>query len=77
MFLHLSVIHSVHRGEDVYPSMQWAGRCVSGDAMGGSASGSRGCTPLGWPPADTPLGRHSPETATEAGGTHPTAMHSC
>ena len=25
----------------------------------------------------SPLGRHPPEVATEAGGTHPTGMHSC
>ena len=36
--------------------------------------------PLGRnPKADTPLARHppSPETATEAGGMHPTGIHSC
>ena len=45
------------------------------------------CSQGGWctpprqtPPRQTPLpllGRHPPETVPEAGGTHPTGMHSC
>ena len=69
------VCHSVHKGR------------VSASGSGG------GCLPLGpggvhppgqtpprqTPPwADTHLGRHPPvEMTIEAGGTHPTGMHSC
>ena len=72
MFLHLSVIHSLHRGR----------RCVSQHVMGMY-------TPLGrhsptqpshWTqpsPGHTPsLCTPTPETASEAGGTHPTGVHS-
>ena len=43
----------------------WGGVCSGGSALGGSAPG-------GMPGGDTP-----PKTATSAGGTHPTGMHSC
>ena len=62
LFLHQSVSHSVHRGM--------------------SAFGSGVCIPLGTHP-NTPLGHthpgHTPpvEIANEAGGMHPTGMHSC
>ena len=62
MFLHFSAGHAVH-----------GGRAVSQHAIGG-------CTlPGKTPPGQTHplLGRHSPETATVAGDTHPTGMHSC
>ena len=37
------------------------------------------CEQEGFTPpwADTPLGRHPPEMATEVGGMHLTGMHSC
>ena len=56
------------------------------------ACNGRGCLPLGpwvctcpWadiplsrhPPGQSPLGHTLPQTATEAGGTHPTGMYSC
>ena len=50
-----------------------------GDGERGFGEGVCGRHPLD-PEADTPSprGRPSPvETATEAGGTHPTGMHSC
>ena len=78
MFLHLSVSHSAHVGG------------VSASGSGGCTSGSSGgvsTTPLGQthpsntaPQTDTHTPRDIPpsvETATEAGGTHPTGMHSC
>ena len=68
-----AVCHSVHRGcipacngQGVYPSMQW----------GMSAFGSGGVHSLGRH-LSIPSRRPPPETATEAGGTHPTGMHSC
>ena len=62
MFLHLSVI--LFTGDGVYPSIQW----------GGAPQADTHWTPHPW--ADTLPGQTPPEMATEAGGTHPTGMHS-
>ena len=59
MFLHLSVSHSVHRGE-------YLGRY--------NPPGQVPPPPAGTPP----LGAvHAGRYGQEAGGTHPTGMHSC
>ena len=57
--------------------MQWAGECVSQHAIGQGSVYPRMSAQWGvnHPQADTPS--PPPETATEAGGTHPTGMHSC
>ena len=81
--------HEMGRDVCIPASNGWG--CIP--ACNGGASGSRGMyTPwadtnpfsrhpiLGRPPlVDTPLGRHppTPMTATEAGATHPTGMHTC
>ena len=78
MFLHLSVSHSVHGGGGVVCLVPVGclvpeGVCSGGvpaPGEGGSAPG--GCLVLGGVPGGDPLG-----TATAAGGTHPTGMHSC
>ena len=75
MFLHLPISHSVHEG---------GGVCLWVQGV---------CLPLGFgvdvyhpPPRHTPLhsnthtrtlGHPAVEVAIEAGGTHPTGMHSC
>ena len=65
MFLHLSVSHSVHRGEACMP---WEVRMPGGvHALGGMHAWGA-CMPRG-----TCMAR---EKATAA-GTHPTGMHSC
>ena len=83
MFLHLSVI--LFAGVGVYPSMQWAGRCVSQHAMRQGVSASarlRVCTPP-WththtpgqtPIVDTPSDRHLPPPNTPP-GRHPLSRH--
>ena len=71
MFLHLSVSHSVHRGDVCQtPPPEQTPPCAN--------------SPLGRhpPPRQTPPGRPPPppipqQTATAANGTHPTGMHSC
>ena len=63
VFLRLSVSHSVHRG------------CGEGGCPGDVVD-----TPLNPDAGTPPTQRQTPspiETATEAGGTHPTGMHSC
>ena len=91
MFLHLSVSHSVHGGCGER-GIWWKGVCPGGRGVVDTLPpGPRGRHPLD-PEADTPgpRGKHpwtqrqtlrpplSPvEMATEAGGTHPTGMHSC
>ena len=71
MFLHMSVI------------LFTGGMCIPAcTGYGVSASGSRGCTPLGrHPQADhpgqPPPDRHPLEMTTEGGGMHPNGMHSC
>ena len=64
MFFHLSVSHSVQRGWCTSP----LGRHPPEQAAPPPGRHSLGQTP---PWADTP------KTATEAGSTHPTGMHSC
>ena len=61
-FSHLYVSHSVHRGGGVCQSACWD-----------TSSGSRHPLPLG---ADTPQ-VHAGRYVQQAGGTHPTGMHSC
>ena len=72
MFLHLSVILFTGRGMSVQ------GVCIP------ACNGGEHCQADTTPRADTPLGRHPtppwadtppPETAIEAGGTHPSGMH--
>ena len=83
MFLHLSVILFTRGG--VYPSMQWAGGmypsmqwavgvCIPACNGGVCLWVRGGAHPLGrhFPPADTP----TVEMTIEAGGMHPTGMHS-
>ena len=92
MFLHLSVSHSVHRGPG-RGGGAWSGggggylvpgvpgpRGVPGLGWGvpgpgvpgpGGVPGSGGCLVPGWDLVETP------RTATIAGGTHPTGIHSC
>ena len=70
IFLHLSVIHSVHRGEGVYEA----------DPLGADTPlprvrhppGSRHPLRSRHPPEQTP-----PAYGQRAAGTHPTGMHSC
>ena len=92
IFLHLSVIHSVHRGGGGLP------QCMLGYHPPGSSPPppDQADTPPGpgsrhpSDQADTILvfsevcvshfvggGMHAGGTATEVGGTHPTGMHSC
>ena len=63
MFSQTCVILSVHR-EGVYPTCNGQRWCASQHAMGQGGV----VTPRTDPPS---------EKATEAGGTHPTGMHSC
>ena len=68
MFLHLSVSHSI-------PSCNGHGVCISA-CNGGVCLWAQGR--MQTTPGQTSLGRHPlPEPATEAGGQHPTGMHSC
>ena len=86
MFLHLSVLHSFHRGEGVCPTPLQADRRGVGQTLAWMQ------IPLGKPPwADippgrlpwmqTPLGRppwmHTPHDTSKVGSTHPTGMHTC
>ena len=87
--VHRGVYSSIQRARGVYPSMQWAGGCTPigrhSIALGRHPPGRHApgqTPPLGrhppqTPPGKHPLGRHPFETATEAGGKHPTGMHSC
>ena len=76
MFLHLSVNHSVHRG-DVCPSACWDTHtplCRHPPGQTSPWTDTR--------QADTSLDRHPPgrhpqQMATAADRTHPTEMHSC
>ena len=54
--------------------MQWGRGCLPGGVCPGLGVCPGGCLPEGICP-----GRHTllPKTAIEAGGTHPTGMHSC
>ena len=75
------VCHSVHRGEVCIPECNGAGKCLPLGPGGVQPPWVRlppGHTPLGQTPPTTPLGRPPPsvEMTIEAGGTHPTAMHS-
>ena len=90
MFLHLSVIlfggrgvsqHAVDRGVCI-TACNGQGLCIP------ACTGAGGVCPgdVWWtPPRQTPLPQRRPlkrnppstETATEAGGTHPTGLHSC
>ena len=89
MFLHLSVI--LFKGGGVYLSMHWTG-VVPQHAMGRSRLSREGCLPRrgclgGNVHLSRPRGRHPqtqgqtpsplPAMTIEAGGTHPTEMHSC
>ena len=82
IFLHLSVIHSVHRG----------GRGLPQCMMGYHPPGSRhprsrhppdqtppgpGTPRPGTPPDQTPPRKQTPAYGLRAAGTHPTGMHSC
>ena len=87
MFLHLSISHSVHRGEvcipactgadtpgQTYPSMHW-GRHPPGQTYPSMHWGRH--TP-GQTYPSMHWGRHPPPPmATAADSTHPTGMHSC
>ena len=93
MFLHLSVSHSVHGGcgergiwwKGVCPGGEGCGRHPAPWTQRQTPPGPRGRHP--WTQRQTPLDPEadtppppplSPvEMATEAGGTHPTGMHSC
>ena len=78
MFLHLSVSHSVHGGGVPAPG-EWGlvlgGGCLlSGGSGPGGVPGPEGCL---LPGRGVVHGGDPPETATAAGSTHPTGMHSC
>ena len=88
MFLHLSVSHSAHRGGDCLVPGGLPGQRVPdpGGVPGLGVSGPRGCLVCGVPgPRGPGQGAWSgggawwrpTRTATAAGGTHPTGMHSC
>ena len=68
MFLQLSVSHSVHRGGvpgQVYPPGRYT--------LLGRYTPRQVHTPVGTPPGVAHAGR----CGQQAGGTHPTGMHSC
>ena len=68
---------SMHWAGSVYPSMHWAGD-VSQHALGRGVckGGDQRQTPPG-PEADTLPPADTTEYGQQAGGTHPTGMHSC
>ena len=68
MFLLLSVSHSVHGGGGVCPSACW-------DTPPDQRQTPPGATPP--PGADTPLHSACWEIREQAGGMHPTGMHTC
>ena len=77
MFLHLSVSHSVHMGGAcVVGWPAWQGVCVAGGHVWQGVHGRGGwCMEGGhvWQGGGVRAG----DTATEAGGMHPTKMHFC
>ena len=91
IFLHLSVIHSVHGGGVGYPSMPCRSvprgspifRGGVSNFSGGGVSNFLGGG--GWGDfflisaffGDTPPPRDHPECGQRSAGTHPTGMHSC
>ena len=68
IFLHLSVIHSVHRGGGGLP------QCMLGYHPPRSRHPPGPDTP---PPGADPTGKQTPAYGLRAAGTHPTGMHSC
>ena len=90
IFLHLSVIHSVHGGEGVCLSACWdttpprPGRHPLGPGRHPPGSGRHPQTRQTPPdqvdppgPGRHPPGKHTPAYGLPAAGTHPTGMHSC
>ena len=87
MFLHLSVSHSVHRGEGIsvwchflsgclVPCSFW-GLCLWPHVPSGGSL-SRGVSLTETPLGRDPLGQRSPvPLMVKSGCTHPTGMHSC
>ena len=72
MFLHLSVSYSVHTGTCVWQDVCDGGVCnARGMCIVGAMRGRQGMCGSG---ACVVGDEHAGETATEAGGTHPTGM---
>ena len=69
MFLHLSVSHSVHRGGHVGGTSGRGACIVVGACMAAGVCVVGGMHGRG--------AMRTGKTATEAGGTHPTVIHSC
>ena len=64
--------------DSVYRGGAWSGGCLVWGVPGPGGAWSRGVSgPRGVPGPGGSPGGDSPGTATAAGGTHPTGMHSC